>query len=76
MKMQVLADSDAVAKQAAKVIAAEASAAEKAPMLARLLSGDVSIPAGRVRQDQALVLADLAAAGKAELDLTKGNVCA
>jgi 6-phosphogluconolactonase len=38
--------------------------AEKAQMLARLLSGDVSIPAGRVRQDQALVLADAAAAGK------------
>jgi 6-phosphogluconolactonase len=49
---------------------------EKAPMLARLLSGDVSIPAGRVRQDQTLVLADFAAAGKAELDLKKGNVCA
>ena len=52
------------------------SGTEKAPMLARLLSGDVSIPAGRVRQDQALVLADFAAAGKAELDLKKGNVCA
>jgi 6-phosphogluconolactonase len=38
--------------------------AEKAQMLARLLSGDVSIPAGRVLQDQALVLADAAAAGK------------
>jgi len=49
---------------------------EKAQMLARLLGGDVSIPAGRVRQDQALVLADFAAAGKAKLDLKKGNVCA
>jgi 6-phosphogluconolactonase len=31
---------------------------EKAEMLARLCGGDHSIPAGRVRQDQALVLAD------------------
>ena len=37
---------------------------EKAPMLARLLSGDVSIPAGRVRQDQALVLPTLRPRGK------------
>ncbi len=39
--------------------------AEKAGMLARLYAGDVSIPAGRVRQDKALVLADRAAAGQA-----------
>ena len=38
--------------------------AEKAGMLARLRNGDRSIPAGRVRQDHALVLADRAAAGK------------
>jgi len=38
--------------------------AEKAGMLARLLAGDVSIPAGRVRQGKALVLADRAASGK------------
>jgi 6-phosphogluconolactonase len=37
---------------------------EKADMLARLQSGDLSIPAGRVRQDDALVLADRSAAGK------------
>jgi 6-phosphogluconolactonase len=37
---------------------------EKAGMLARLRNGDGSIPAGRVRQDQALVLADRAAAGQ------------
>jgi len=37
--------------------------AEKAGMLTRLLASDVSIPAGRVRQDQALVLADRAALG-------------
>jgi 6-phosphogluconolactonase len=36
--------------------------AEKAGMLKRLLEGDRSIPAGRVNQDRALVLADQAAA--------------
>src|SRR5262249_38551061 len=36
---------------------------EKAEMLGCLRAGDESIPAGRVRQDQALVLADRAAAG-------------
>jgi len=36
--------------------------AEKADMLARLRAADAAIPAGRVRQDQALVLADRAAA--------------
>ena len=35
---------------------------EKVEMLGRLLTGDESIPAGRVCQDQALVLADRAAA--------------
>jgi 6-phosphogluconolactonase len=37
---------------------------EKSAMLARLLAGDPSIPAGRVRQDNPLVLADRAAAAK------------
>jgi 6-phosphogluconolactonase len=37
---------------------------EKAGMFVRLRDGDTSIPAGRVRQDQALVLADRAAAEK------------
>ena len=37
---------------------------EKVGMLARLRDGDVSIPAGRVRQDQSLVLTDRAAAGQ------------
>jgi 6-phosphogluconolactonase len=37
---------------------------EKMEMLARLRKGDVSIPAGRIRQGKALVLADRAAAGK------------
>ncbi len=36
---------------------------EKGGMLVRLRDGDRSIPAGRVRSDQALVLADRAAAG-------------
>jgi len=38
--------------------------AEKVAMLPRLLAADASIPAGRVRQEQALVLSDRAAAGK------------
>jgi len=36
---------------------------EKVGMLARLRAGDASIPAGRVRRDRALVVADRAAAG-------------
>ena len=36
--------------------------ADKAPMLARLRAGDKSIPAGRVRQNDAVVLVDRAAA--------------
>jgi 6-phosphogluconolactonase len=36
----------------------------KADMLVRLRAGDPTIPAGRVRQDQALVLADRAAAAR------------
>jgi 6-phosphogluconolactonase len=36
----------------------------KADMLVRLRDGDKTIPAGRVRQDQALVLADQAAAAR------------
>jgi 6-phosphogluconolactonase len=41
---------------------------EKAEMLVRLQSGDVSIPAGRVRRDEALVLADRAAAERVRSD--------
>jgi 6-phosphogluconolactonase len=37
---------------------------EKIAMFGRLCKGDPSIPAGRVRQDQALVVADSAAAGQ------------
>jgi 6-phosphogluconolactonase len=36
---------------------------EKQGMLKRLMSGDVSIPAGRVSRDHALIMADRAAAG-------------
>ena len=38
--------------------------ADKAAMLSRLRAADRSIPAGRVRQEQALILADRAAAGE------------
>ena len=38
---------------------------EKTGMLARLQAGDISIPAGRVSRDHAVVLADRAAAGQA-----------
>jgi 6-phosphogluconolactonase len=38
--------------------------AEKVPMLKRLQDGDTSIPAGRIRRDPALILADIAAAGQ------------
>ncbi len=40
---------------------------EKAEMLARLCAGDRSIPAGRIRQDEAVVLADHDAAGALRL---------
>ncbi len=38
--------------------------AEKVPMFPRLVAGEAAIPAGRVRSDRALLLADRAAAGK------------
>jgi 6-phosphogluconolactonase len=41
---------------------------EKAAMLARLCEGDSSIPAGRIRRDQALVLADREAAARSGPD--------
>jgi 6-phosphogluconolactonase len=37
------------------------TSAEKAPMLTRLLSADPTIPAGRVKQNRALIIADQAA---------------
>ena len=39
---------------------------EKASMLVRLEKGDVSIPAGRVRAAEALILADRGAGGTRE----------
>ena len=41
---------------------------EKVGMLARLHAGDTSIPAGRVRADYSVILADRAAAGQADKD--------
>ncbi len=45
---------------------------EKIEMLNRLLNGDQSIPAGRIRREQAIILADKAAAGQATPENTKG----
>src|SRR5262249_41146571 len=42
---------------------------EKAGMLSRLQAGDVSIPAGRINRDHAVVLADRAAAGEVDRSL-------
>jgi len=39
---------------------------DKVAMLRRLLDGDKSIPAGRMGQDRAVVIADSAAAGQLE----------
>src|SRR5215470_14359143 len=44
---------------------------EKAGMLARLQAGDVSIPAGRVRADHAVILADRVAVGQIANDSKK-----
>jgi 6-phosphogluconolactonase len=49
---------------------------EKADMIVRLLNGDVTIPAGRIRSDNALVIADNAAAAKLEAAETKDKICA
>ena len=46
---------------------------EKLEMLHRLLDGDTSIPAGRVRRESALVLADRAAAGQLAAEFTQGG---
>lgn len=48
---------------------------EKVEMLLRLRSADNSIPAGRIRQAGALVLADRPAAARIGQTDTKGNVC-
>jgi 6-phosphogluconolactonase len=46
---------------------------EKVEMLRRLLDGDVSIPAGRVNRDQALLLADQAAAEQMAAQFKQGG---
>jgi 6-phosphogluconolactonase len=46
---------------------------EKAEMLHRLREGDQSIPAGRVRREQAVVLADRAAAGPLAAEVGRGR---
>src|SRR3984957_18719256 len=46
---------------------------EKAEMLRRLVEGDQSIPAGRVRQEQALLIADRAAAGELAVEHKAGG---
>jgi 6-phosphogluconolactonase len=49
---------------------------EKAAMLRRLLDGDESIPAGRVRRERAVLIADLAAAANvAAQHRTGGTTC-
>jgi 6-phosphogluconolactonase len=48
--------------------------AEKIEMLARLRNADVSIPAGRISGNQALVLADRAAAGELQGDRMQAGV--
>jgi 6-phosphogluconolactonase len=50
--------------------------AEKTEMLQRLANGDASIPAGRIRRDTAVVLADRAAASNTNAIETKGISCA
>jgi len=45
---------------------------EKAEMLPRLRAGDPQIPAGKVRADHALVLADQAAAERLDKDSKAG----
>jgi hypothetical protein len=61
MKIDVFDDADSAARAAAATIALVTGS--KATMLRRLQDGDVSIPAGRIRREQAPVLADRAAAG-------------
>jgi 6-phosphogluconolactonase len=46
---------------------------DKAEMLRRLREGDVSIPAGRVRRDQALLLADQSAAAQLTAEHKQGG---
>jgi 6-phosphogluconolactonase len=50
-----------------------ATGGEKAEMLRRLVDGDRSIPAGQVRQEQALVMADRAAAAECTAERRAGG---
>ncbi len=69
MKTDLLSAGESSARAAAKLIGAEARATvstrsyEKVGMLARLRKGKASIPAGRIYQDRAVILADRAAVG-------------
>jgi len=47
---------------------------EKAGMLVRLCDGDVTIPAGRILRDHALVIADRAAAAQLETNAASTSV--
>jgi hypothetical protein len=57
MKLEVFDDADSVAVE----------------MLRRLRDGDVSIPAGRVHREQALLLADRTAAGQLAAEYKGGG---
>ncbi len=48
--------------------------AEKAGMLERLTEGDLTIPAGRIRREQALILADQAAAARLDIGSLRREV--
>ncbi len=66
MEIRVLADANAVAREAVRAhrVLWFVTGTEKGGMLVRLCDGDPSIPAGRARQEHALVLADHAVAGQ------------
>jgi 6-phosphogluconolactonase len=49
---------------------------EKADMIVRLLNRDVTIPAGRIHCDNAVLLADNSAAEKVKATGTKDKICA
>jgi 6-phosphogluconolactonase len=57
----------------ARLILWVVTGSEKAGMLQRLRDGDQSIPAGRVRGDHALILADRAAAGQLSAEHAQGG---
>ena len=64
MRFEALADADYPMLNRSRRILWLVTGGEKAEMLARLCGGDGSIPAGRIRRDQALVLADHEAAAR------------